>query len=199
MRLVAAIAWYAEPAASIARLLASLAGVVDDVVQLGGRWDLMPGDGVPEWPSQVAKRDALMSLASERGDWILVIDGDEYLEGFGVKAARRLETSRLDVATVTLRNLNRPWPLRELAPQTFAARRLFRAGTTVPGPAHNDYRLDGRRLAGDPASGALEPALDLTAFLTIAHDNRARPAQREQAAQTYRRARRAAGVEAACR
>lgn len=193
MKLVAAVAWYDEPATFIARLLTSLRDVVDEVVELPGRWELMPGVGPAAWRSQVEKRDALMRRASERGDWILVIDGDEYVEAFDVESVRAaLEQSPVDVASVTLRNLNRPWPLRELAPQWFDARRLFRSGTTVPGPEHYRYERDGRRL--DNA-----PALDLCSLVTVAHDNRNRPARREQAAQDYRRARRAAGVEVACR
>lgn len=89
----------------------------------------------------------------------------------------------MNVGIVTLRVLNRPWPLRELAPMVTSAPRLFAAGTRVEGPAHNDYV---------PADA---PA-DLTVALVIAHDNRARPTGREAAAQEYRRERRRAGIEA---
>lgn len=198
MRLVAAVAHFAEPAGFLPRLRASLDPLADATVELDGRWALMPGDGDARWPSQVAKRDELMRLASESGDWILVIDGDEYVEscdGDAVRAA--LASTDRDVAEVTLRNLNRAFPYSALAPMRTTTRRLYRAGTTLAGPAHYDYHRDGRRLNGDRNAGALTPALDLSALLTIAHDNRARPAAREAAAQEYRRARRRERVEIA--
>lgn len=223
MRLVAALAWYSEPAEFLQRLLRSLEGRVDSLVAEDGRWDLMDGEALMSsaderlfiaeglraitgvlapfamdapWPSQVAKRDALMQQAAYDGDWILVIDGDETLEIVHPGALREaLAATDLDVAEVTLRTLNRPWPFAHLAPMTTTTRRIYRAGTRVIGPAHNDYARDGVRLNGDPAVGELAPALDLTGLVTIVHDNRARGVDRERAAQDYRRARRAHGVE----
>ncbi len=197
MNLVAAVAHYAEPDGFLERLRVSLAGVVDEVVELDGRWELMPGDRAVAWDSQVEKRDWLMQFAGRRGDWVLVIDGDEYLEPVEADAMRlALASTDLDVAHVTLRTLNRPWPWRELPPMQTVARRIYRAGTRVAGPAHNDYELSGRPLNGAMLE-QLTPALDLSALLTINHDNRARPQARDQAAQKYRRARRQLRVEAA--
>jgi hypothetical protein len=102
------------------------------------------------------------------------------------------------VGTVTLRILNRPWPYVHLAPMRTITRRVYRAGTRIVGPAHNDYGFEGERLNGDPARRQLAPALDLSDLLVIAHDNRSRQPLRDAAAQTYRRVRRAAGIEASC-
>lgn len=102
----------------------------------------------------------------------------------------------MSVAQVTLRTLNRPWPYRHLAAMVTTTRRVYRSGTGLVGPAHNDYVLGADRLAGgDPAS--LAPALDLAGVLVIAHDNRARPEPRDRGAQEYRRLRRLTGAEAA--
>ncbi len=197
MRLVAAIAHYAEPDWFLERLDRSLDGVVDAVVALDGRWDLMPGDEPASWRSQVEKRDELMQLAADKGDWVLVIDGDEYLEPISGDALRlALAVTDLDVAHITLRTLNRPWPWRELPLMQTVARRIYRAGTRLAGPAHNDYEFAGRMLNGGTRD-LLAPSLDLSAVMTINHDNRARPQARDAAAQDYRRARRYTGVEAA--
>lgn len=104
---------------------------------------------------------------------------------------------RILVAKVALRVLNRPWPYRHLSPIETGARRVYRSGATVAGPAHNEYELDGVRLEGDRARGPLAPVVDLSAVLRIAHDNRNRPAPRDAAAQTYRRERRRSGIEVA--
>lgn len=103
----------------------------------------------------------------------------------------------MNVALVGLRTLNRPWPYQHLAPMLTTARRVYRAGVTVAGPAHNDYELDGERVNGDPARGPLLPAADLSDVIVLAHDNRSRPSVRDAAAQAYRRARRLSGIETA--
>jgi hypothetical protein len=222
-RLVAALCWFDEPEDFLARLVRSLAPVCDAVVAFDGRWDLMPGDQdlsppaqtaalertaaeirLPvlvaangPWGSQVEKRDALMAAASEEADWILVIDGDEYLDEAhprGLRAA--LAAADENVAQVTLRTLNRPWPHSELGPMVATQRRLFRAGTRLHGPAHNCYGRAGTWLAGDPALLELTPALDVSRMLTIEHDNQSRPGRRRDAAVRYRHARRGAQVEA---
>jgi hypothetical protein len=221
-RLVAALAWYDEPEDFLVRLVRSLAPVCDALVAFDGRWALMPGDddfspqsqsetilraagdvGLPvwvsemfPWESQVEKRDALMDAAGTHGDWILVIDADEYLdEAHPTRLRGALADTAADVATVTLRMLNRPWPYSELGPAKLAQRRIFRVGTRVVGPAHNCYRRHGAALAGDPALLELAAALDATAMLTIEHDNQNRPEVRRDAAQHYRAARRAGKVE----
>jgi hypothetical protein len=223
VRLVAALAWYEEPPASLERLVVSLAGVVDALVACDGRWHLMPGEstfspieqavalsdaceqegieyfayGLPveAYATQVAKRDALMAAAAEHGDWILVIDGDELIEhADGMLLRALLAETALDVADVMLRTLNRPWPYQHLAPMAAAHRRIYRTGTRVAGPAHNDYTFGDRRLNGSRVD-ELAPALDLAGEVTITHDNRSRPKQRNAAGQIYRRARRQHGIE----
>lgn len=223
MRLVAALAWFDEPPDSLARLAHSLHGVADALVAVDGRWDLMPSEhdsssgaerfaletaryhgvdvkiftgGPEQWKSQVAKRDWMMACAAEYGDWVLVVDGDTFVERFDALAVREaLAGTALGVAEVTVRNLNRPWPWQHLAPQVLHSRLIYRAGTRVYGPAHNDYVRHGVRVNGDPAIGDLAPALDLTEHVEVAHDNRNRGPARNQAAVDYRRARRLAGIE----
>ena len=102
------------------------------------------------------------------------------------------------VGTVTLRILNRRWPYVHLAPMQTTTRRVYRAGTLIAGPAHNDYTRDGERLNGDMTRGPLAPAFDLSALIVIAHDNRSRLPMRDAAARTYRRVRRASRIEAPC-
>lgn len=139
------------------------------------------------WDSQVAKRDALMTEAGDCADWILVIDGDEFLQVRG-----DLHTKLTDVqaaaAAVTIISMNRPWPLRDLAPMSCRSPRLFHAGTRVSG-RHNGYLFD-----GVPAD---LNQIDLSNEVTIWHDNQARPPERRAAAQTYRRTRRIEGLELA--
>lgn len=88
----------------------------------------------------------------------------------------------MNVGFVGLRVLNRPWPFEHLAPIVTTTPRVFGAGTRVVGPAHNDFAPSGS-------------AVDLAGVLVIAHDNRNRGADRDAAAQEYRRARRAEGLE----
>jgi hypothetical protein len=106
VRIVAGLCWYDEPSAFLERCVASLAGVVDEVVAVDGAWRWFPGGlalsppdqeealrrtarehdlplrvVVPEsvYESQVTKRAHMMELAGENADWVLVIDADEYV------------------------------------------------------------------------------------------------------------------------
>lgn len=210
MRIVAALPWYDEPVAFLDRCVRSLAGVVDELVAVDGRWEHFADDepvlshwtqaraiasaadaigldhrvwmGPTVWKSQVAKRAALMELASEAGDWILVIDADEYIArsqpGFIRPALRETE---LDVARVMLTDVRRSMPLR-------MARRIFRRGTTVE-RAHNGYNLAGKWLHGDLARVRLEEALDLSKWLELHDDGGSRDALRIEKKQDYRTAR----------
>lgn len=225
MTLAAVLVHFDEPPAFLHRLVASLAGKVDALVAVDGRWR-HHGDGTyavsprstldalrdaceqhdvhgvlitreTPWESQVDKRDWAMLIAQSYGDWLLVIDGDCTLERFDAAAVRAaLQVTDLDVAEVTVRNLNRPWPFQHLAEQVMPARLIYRAGARVVGPAHNDLELGGVRLNGDPLHGDLAPALDLASLVEVAHDNRNRGDTRNGAAAAYRRARRANGIEA---
>ena len=210
MKLTAALAWYDEPTTHLERCVSSLAGLVDELVALDGRFDPFPGTHVrsPQhqadhldetalahgitivtaaplhaWRSQITKRTALLELVTIRGaDWILVIDADEHIAHADTQHVRQaLEHTNLDVAELTLRNVTSHDHIG--VPQS--RRRIFRAGTTVT-DWHNGYTLDGRALAGDPP---LEPALDLKRHLRIDHRQRARSPERNAAATTYRHAR----------
>jgi hypothetical protein len=139
------------------------------------------------WGSQVEKRAALMAEAAKHGGWVLVIDGDEHVEALDVRGA--LDAAEAFSGIVSVVAENRPWPYHQLAPMRSQQRRLFRAGVTVAGPAHNDYAF-----GGDPVEGL--PTVDLSRVVTVRHDNQARPAERVAAAQTYRRHRRAKRTEA---
>jgi hypothetical protein len=225
--ITACLSWYREQPAWLERCVRSLVPLCDGLVALGGRWELFPGEtdassveeakallraadevGLPAainrgglWESQVAKRDALIDTAGALGDgWLLVIDGDEYLEPFtadeAAAARATLAETSLDVAELLCVPLNRSWPFRELPVNDQPLRRFFRAGTRLPGPAHNGYVFEGRWLNGDLAYIKREPALDLTGLVRLAHDNQNREPERKLAAKDYRQARREQRVEA---
>lgn len=220
MILVAALCWYAETPATLERMARSLGGVTDVLVALGGRWDQFPevlGDDPDEqaaalirgcehagvfcevahtgeiFESQVAKRAELMAAARAAGDWVFVIDADEYVADANTDAiAVALEMTRADAATVhgirvpSRVQARRPW------------RRMYRSSTGVTVEiAHNGYRAaDGRWLYGDPAHVRLEPAVDLTAHLLLVHDQAARDEGRLAARKAYKDARREHQFEA---
>jgi hypothetical protein len=222
MRIVACLAWYMEPPAFLERCITSLRGLADEAICYDGAWDLWP-DGRPEsspeehaaiaraadeiglpvtiytpdttWASQVEKRASLMLEAGETGaDWLLVIDGDEYIASHQASAARALlESTSCDVATIMHKRttgveaVNTPGPIR----------RLYRADTGVTvDTAHNGYRtIDGRWLHGDCAAVKLEPPLDLSRYVLLHHERANRGDARNRAALDYRSARLAQGVE----
>lgn len=213
------MAWWDEPVEFLTRLVGSLAGVADALVAFDGRWAEMPGErdlsgveqsdaihgvagkvgivsevwaGAPlDWGSQVEKRDALMRRAGELGDWVLVVDGDEFVQARGdLHGALAAAPADAMSGLVTLIAMNRPRPWSHLAPMASTQARLFRSGVTVPGPAHNDYALD-----GVPVRDL--PKVNLSNSVTVWHDNNARPDERREAAQAYRRARRELALEIA--
>lgn len=211
MRIAAALAWYDEPVDFLERMVAHLSGHVDVLVALDGPWKGMPGEaaspqeqhdalasacerasielvtGVERtWATQVEKRAEVMDAAAHHGDWILVIDGDEWLACRGDLRERVARIKDETAAVVKVAQQNRPWPYSTLSPIAKTLPRLFRAGVTVTGPAHNDYTLD-----GEPLTFA-----DLSHAVTIHHDNHARPAERRAAARAYRAHRRRHGTEA---
>lgn len=215
MTVTAALAWYAETPGTLERCALSLAGVCERMVALGGRWygcpevagnderaqaralkaacshakiDLTYAVNGKCWPSQVEKRAALMDLACSRADWVLVIDADEHVAEVALEEFHEaLELSEFDVAQVhgirvpkSVSSSRRPW------------RRIYRASTHVTVQrAHNGYVTeDGRWLYGDPSVVELEPCLDLTRLLLLAHDREARTAERKAARTVYNLARR---------
>lgn len=208
MRIAAALCWYWEPVQFLERLVASLAGVVDELVALDGPWEhfahrelaspseqrdalagaaercglpLLAMGGDELWETQVAKRSHLYSLVAERADWLLVIDGDEYVvEERGLRAA--LEATERDVGIVhNTRVRGRELKLLERTP-----RRVFRTtnGLQVR-EAHNGVVTDdGRWLAG-PRRVQKEQAVDLTAHLRLRHEAMSRGTNRNQWARDY--------------
>jgi hypothetical protein len=222
MKIVACLAWYAEPPAFLHRCVTSLVGICDKIIAYDGAWDLFPHDhhlsppgqaraiieaaeaiGIgyasykphEKWASQVAKRAALMEDAANYGDWLFVIDGDEYVaDGDGHGLRKALAETPCDVAqvmcvrTTGCEAVNIPGRIR----------RLYRASTGVTvEQAHNGYRTaDGRWLHGDGAHARLEPACDTSGFVTLHHERLNRGEERNRAAMGYRLNRNATQVEA---
>lgn len=217
MTITAALCWYDEEPATLHACIASLAGVVDTVVALDGRWWGFQGtadSSPPEqhqaledasyaadlplialstrqlWPSQVVKRAELLRLAAaSKNDWILVIDADERIERCVHPALAAALDTELDVAVVSLRNTGPG--VRNLSVRW--ARRLLRA---VSEPrcviAHNYIQAaDGRWLAGDEAHVRLEPAADATTLGLVNHVG-IRPAPRQKASELHYTTRREA-------
>lgn len=216
MRIVAALPWYDESTAFLDRCVRSLEGVVDVLVALDGRWQLYDEDapvlshwtqshaiaraadaitlehyvymGPTVWQSQVEKRRALMELASEQGDWVLVIDADEYVaSSYPGHLRPALKETELDVATVLCTRLLGDMPTRRI-------RRLFRKHTSVE-RAHNGYVYEGRWLHGDSARVHLEPALDVSGWLELHSSSGMRDPSREAKSLEYRQRRRVARLE----
>jgi hypothetical protein len=216
LTICAAVAWYLEPPAFLDRLIRSLAYRVDHVVCLDGAWRLFP-DAAPRstdaehetlvtaaaetgqditirvpdevFESQVAKRAELMALAAEHGDWVLVIDGDEYVSrGLGLGLHWALERTDAIIGDVKLKNTNNGETMPYSHPDGGLRGRLSRAGATVD-IVHSGYFYEGRPLY------AAEPAIDVADLITITHDNCNRGRDRNQMAIDYRRARQNTGVE----
>lgn len=194
--IAAALCWFDEESDALERCASSLAGVADVLVALDGRWMLFPHErssspieqvvalrraaesaGVQYvaetalyaglWPSQVAKRAALMRIARDQADWVLVIDADESIESCDVDELRSaLDTTELDVARVKTHRIG-----DGVRTQFGNPRRLYRSSTGVTVErVHNGYRAaDGRWLNGDPAYVDLEPELDVMEILTLQH------------------------------
>lgn len=224
MKIIAALCWFDERPEILARCVSSLAGVVDSVVALDGPWEGFPaegllrspdeqsaaidaaadaaglplraGHGAEAWPSQVAKRSELMRVAALAGDWILVVDADEYVERCDPEALRRvLAETEHDVAEARMRNAGQG--VRNIS--AFGKRRLFRSASGVTlERAHNGYRAaDGRWLYGDRRHVDLAPAADVSGYLELVNDVSARPRRRADAAAVYYQARALAGEWAA--
>lgn len=164
--------------------------------------DLFPApDGIAmetfqvPFESQVQKRARAYRTASLIADWLLVIDGDEYVETCDPRELRAtLEHTDHLVGHVGLRTLHGP-----SAPQGISTPpRLFRSrhGITVEN-SHNGVRtLDGRWLAGDPVAVAIEPGVRVGQHLQMFHTQGAeRPRERELRDRRYRRRRYELGIE----
>ncbi|OPZ65624.1 MAG: hypothetical protein BWY85_00445 [Firmicutes bacterium ADurb.Bin506] len=107
MKIVAAVNYFDEPLEHTNRLLQSISGFVHEVVLVDGAYRLFPhtdprtdpdriasivGTGnmlglvmnvvAPDkaWENQTTKRSYLMNLAASHGDFVLVIDADEWID-----------------------------------------------------------------------------------------------------------------------
>lgn len=223
MRVVACLSWFLEPAGFLDRMAGSLEGFADVLVAMDGPWASFPHGshrstdreyaeleagcaraGVrlevvsvdAAFSTQQAKRTALMTHAAGFGDWLFVIDGDEWIARLDGPAARRKLATELDsdegldVGTVTCVNVT------SKAPVDGRIRRVYRAalGVTVE-RVHNGYRTaDGRWLHGDHAYVRLEPTFHLP--VTLHHDRGNRGDERNAAREEYRRRRRDTREEA---
>lgn len=212
--IAAVLCWYDEPPHFLDRCIRSLADIADILVAHDGAWHpypspqprspreqhqtladssraagltlLAPASKI--WSSQIAKRAAAAHAASQRADWILSIDADEWIDHADPHTLHeQLAHTDLHVATVAHRNVtgddhpNVDLPLR----------RIYRAHPTltVTG-SHQGYQLGNLQLDGDTRDGLqLEPALNLTEHIRIHHTPRSRSPQRNAAAKTYRHAR----------
>lgn len=212
-RIVACLAWYAEPPKFLHRCVSSLEPFCDHLIAYDGAWDLFPGatpessseewqaitDAAEEnglafdiyapdtvWASQVEKRALLMEEASTCGDWLFVIDGDEYVSVVNAQGLKnQLNATSLDVALVEIVRTTG----YEAVNTPGAIRRLYRAscGVTVD-TAHNGYRTkDGRWLHGDGAAVRLESPLDLSGYLKLHHERLNRGEERDRRAMDYRK------------
>lgn len=224
MIITAALAWWNEPVDALERLVGSLAGVVDRLVAVDGRWKLMPGPGrlsTPEeaiairvaavaagidllledaparagrW-TQIEKRDHLMRAAAEGSDWVLVVDGDTHVSYADTVALRgSLSAAEEDVALLEVTNVG--WGVRATWPKK--RRLVYRAaaGVTVV-TGHNGYQAaDGRWLNGDTAHVALAPACDVSRHLKLLHTIDARDRVRRGQQGDYYAARAGAKEEA---
>jgi hypothetical protein len=215
---VAALCWYDEEPETLAGCIGSLAGVVDAVVALDGRWrgfqgietssppeqqhaleaaaaaaglELHTTTGHELWPSQVEKRNELVRIASAHGhDWVLVVDADERVESCDRDLLAAALATRYDVAEVQLRNAG--VGVRNVSVRR--ARRLLRAGSHPRYvAAHNFVRARrGHWLAGDADSVRLAPAADAAAALAIVNHVGIRPPKRQRASELHYTTRREA-------
>lgn len=215
MKIVAALAWYWESPEFLTRCVESLAGIADHLVALDGPWAGFPYEStssdlaeyaaivhasmvadVPlsittpglakSWQSQVAKRDALMKIAGEVGDWIFVIDGDEWINDAHADETRELlADTPLHVGTVAFQNVTGG----NQAPSRI--RRIYRPPVTVE-RNHHGYNRDGTWLHGPPHVG-LAPTVDLP--LELLHEQAHRGQTRDAASVDYRNWRRRTQAE----
>lgn len=208
--ITAALCWYDERPEHIERLIFSLVGVCSHLVAVDGRWLHHPGEAEdsPEpqraalanavseaglglsyftsggvgWADQTTKRSFLMQQACRHGDWVLVIDADEWVEQHqGLH--ERLAGLECDVARVESHRYG-----EGIRTPFTPIRRLYRASRNVHVErAHNGYRAaDGGWLHGDPAYIELEQCADEVAEnITVAHDIDGRLPERDHAKRTY--------------
>jgi hypothetical protein len=144
----------------------------------------MPYHGA--WESQVAKRNALYGYAIDatHPDWLLLIDGDEWILTHQPTLRDALTSTVEDIATVGCWNHHKGKPLgRHPKPATRLVRGI--PGLRVEG-AHNGIRHpDGTWLHGPSHIRRNTIRAHLGAHLTLGHDWHQRPHPRTQASRRY--------------
>lgn len=220
MTVTACLCWWNEPPRFLDRCARSLEGVADALVSADGAWQLQP-DGTPAspgkqidtldraasdaglfhiklrhhglWTSQVAKRGTLYQRAVELTgcDWLLVIDGDEWIDHYDPKLRDELAQTTENVARIHYETRSPRLKKRELR-----IRRLFRGvpGITVRETHHGIVLPTGEWLHGPRRIAQAEPR-DLSHLIGIAHEQSNRGKQRNQGRQDYYQARARERVE----
>lgn len=159
----------------------------------------------PFYGNEIEKRNLLLQLALVHAepmlDWLIVLDGDEYIVDHAADFRDQLERTDRHVATYALQEYldpNRPeMPLNVARMRSLPdvwqvpIRSIYRAlpGLTYRGTHYSVAgEIDGTTtwLWGHPAQ---VPELDLSSFLRVRHRNPLRPLQRRQQAAGYYRAR----------
>jgi hypothetical protein len=220
LRIVACLCWFDEPLPFLDRLVRSLGGHVDALVAADGPWNGYEGDVtspreqrdtiraaaaeaalptrivVPtkRWGSQIEKRTfvARTAIDEHHASWLFVVDGDSELTRCDDDALRQsLALTDRDVASVTMRYLNRSWPYSEMPPHEVTQRHIYRG---IPGLTyryvHNGIVTpDGRWLNGDGSLVSLAETLDLSRIVTVDHDNQNRGRDRNLRMRAYRKTR----------
>lgn len=153
--------------------------------------------------NETEKRSFLFALGhavSQPGDWLFVVDADEFIVNVPVDLRDRLASTNLDVAEIALMDMVAARINRPDFPVMSPVRKLFRAQQIAVGPAHWDYVTpDNRLLWGSEGTergrdGLMEPALELLDFEIEHHPDR-RPADRLHGKRDYYARRDEAGIE----
>lgn len=162
------------------------------------------------WGNELGKRNKAFDIVAayaEEGDWLCTYDADYHVVKCNPSALRAdLERSECDVCTYGLVD-GEDWLALENPLATEAklqtqwvsqTRDLYRWHPTLRvGPAHGDYsdeRYGKKRWLRGPY-GNLEPADDMSQWLTVYHRTKDRALVRSEAQQGYYRMRDSLGIE----
>ncbi len=179
MKIVAAVNYFDEPLEHTDRLLESLQGFVDGVVLVDGAYRLFPHD-IPytdekrlntihetsvlldlnmtivsietAWTNQTTKRSYMMNAAADAGDYVLVIDADEWVDREATDIERllyKINMHRPDAISVCLdtpdpprrrlaHNLATQSPQMSTSVHGKGVERIYRSMTDIiVGPLHH--------------------------------------------------------------
>lgn len=137
---------------------------------------------------EVEKRTYMFALAqgmAQDGDWLFVVDADEFITDAPSDLRDHLQATDLDVGEVTITDMIAVAANRKDWPPDFQARRLFRAQPIVVDTTHATYvTFDGRYLWAHMNPSLEEPALPIDG-LRMEHHPNARPSERLAAKMGY--------------